>query len=190
VGKWPEPPQNIELLLAKHSDVGDRLGACQHSEQKKEQHLIKRINHLALLARICKVRKMIKKNNGFVTSTPERQHVLPCAIAASGGAQKLHSLSRPFSPDCLGCPVAPAGCRQITHQPLTGQCQRKISITSGEAHGRGLVRKKTLQINDAIVLMILENRVFNFPLTLPLTGMATPATSSTTGLGKSTVTIE
>ena len=52
IGERPEPPQQLQLLVAKPGDMGDRLRTCEHAKQAQQKHLTERINHLAELARI------------------------------------------------------------------------------------------------------------------------------------------
>src|SRR6266571_4498259 len=65
MAKRPEPAQQIELLLAKAGDVDECLRPGQHGEQTQEQHLGKRIEHLAGLPSVRKILEIVQKNNGF-----------------------------------------------------------------------------------------------------------------------------
>jgi len=71
-----EATQQRQFLDAEKSDLGEALGAGQHGEQTQKQHLIERIAHLALLARILEVLEMTQENNRFGEGRTVRRHVV------------------------------------------------------------------------------------------------------------------
>src|SRR5688572_24362663 len=79
IGERPEPTQQLAFLCPKAGDIAFR--SRQHRQKAEQQHLFKRVDHLATLPRVRKrvrprVRKrseMIKKNNRL-TQSPYRLH--------------------------------------------------------------------------------------------------------------------
>jgi hypothetical protein len=62
-GKGPEPAQQGQLRLPEAGDVGDRLGAGQHSQQAQKQHFRQGVHHLGALPRVRQIPKIAQKNN-------------------------------------------------------------------------------------------------------------------------------
>src|SRR5882757_5246963 len=50
--EWPEATQQRQLLLAVSGDLDPAFAAGDHAEQHQQEHLVKRIEHLAALARV------------------------------------------------------------------------------------------------------------------------------------------
>jgi NitT/TauT family transport system substrate-binding protein len=61
-----EPAEEFDLLLAEPRDIDDGFRSRKHGEQAQQKHLVKRIDHLAGLPGIWKIRKKSKKNKRFV----------------------------------------------------------------------------------------------------------------------------
>ena len=77
IGKRPEPAQKRELLRPEAGDFHEALGPRQDRQQAQQQHLIKRVDHLATLPRVRQRPKMIQKNNRFAQSTRRVHHATP-----------------------------------------------------------------------------------------------------------------
>src|SRR5687767_12395565 len=71
IGERPEPTQQLAFLCPKAGDIAFR--SRQHRQKAEQQHLFKRVDHLATLPRIRKRSEMIKKNNRL-TQSPYRVH--------------------------------------------------------------------------------------------------------------------
>src|SRR4051812_44378207 len=74
IGKRPEPAQKVELLCPEAGDFHEALGPRQDRQQAQQQHLIKRVDHLATLPRVRQRPEMIQKNNRFAQSTRRVHH--------------------------------------------------------------------------------------------------------------------
>src|SRR4051812_31055139 len=77
IGKRPEPAQKRELLRPEAGDFHEALGPRQDRQQAQQQHLIKRVDHLATLPRVRQRPEMIKKNNRFAQCTCRVHHAAP-----------------------------------------------------------------------------------------------------------------
>src|SRR5262249_3772260 len=60
-----EPAKQRDLLLTKSRDIDEGFCPGKHGEQTQQQYLIKRIDDLAALPRVRKIRKITQKNNRF-----------------------------------------------------------------------------------------------------------------------------
>jgi len=60
-----EPAKKLDLLLAESRDIDEGLRSGKHSEQAQQQHIFERIDHLAALPWIWKIRKTLQKNKRF-----------------------------------------------------------------------------------------------------------------------------
>src|SRR5580704_17743417 len=58
-----KPPQKIEFLLTKQSNIDEALATGEHGQQTQQQHLAERIEHLAGLPRVRQILEVIQKNN-------------------------------------------------------------------------------------------------------------------------------
>ena len=65
VAERSKPAQQGQLLLAEPGNVGERFRAGQGGEQGQQQHLIKRVNHLAGLTAIRQVHEIVEKDRGL-----------------------------------------------------------------------------------------------------------------------------
>src|SRR5215472_12452202 len=72
-----EPAQQCDLLLAEPRYVDEGFRPGKHGEQAQQQDLIKRIDHLAELPRVRKVRKITQKNNRFALRRKYRRFHRP-----------------------------------------------------------------------------------------------------------------
>src|SRR3954451_408737 len=103
IGERPEPTQQLALLGAEAGDIDDAFRSRQHRQKTEQQHLVKRVDHLATLSRVRKGSKMIKKKQS------PRPEPLPCPscrpFAASEAADRFRTLPRChalFHPIALG----------------------------------------------------------------------------------------
>jgi DNA-binding GntR family transcriptional regulator len=65
VRKGREPPQQVELLLAKPRDIRERLRSGQNRQQNQKQHFRQRIIHLAGLPIVRQIVEVIKEARRF-----------------------------------------------------------------------------------------------------------------------------
>ena len=63
IAKRPEPAQQFQLLLAEAGDIDEGLRSSQHREQRQQQHLVERVDHLAGLAAVRQITEMNQKTN-------------------------------------------------------------------------------------------------------------------------------
>ena len=63
--KRPKPAQEGELLAPEARDIDECLRPGQHRQQAQQQHLVERIHHLAALASIRQIFKILQENNRF-----------------------------------------------------------------------------------------------------------------------------
>src|SRR5262245_32283365 len=75
--KRQEPAQQCDLLLAKPRYVDEGFRPGKHREQTQQQDLLKRIDHLAALPRVRKIRKITQKNNRFALRRKYRRFHRP-----------------------------------------------------------------------------------------------------------------
>ena len=71
-----EAAQKLELLVAEEGDIDEGLRPGQHREQTQQQHLVERVRHLALLARVRQILEMTQKNNRLVKCRTVRRRVV------------------------------------------------------------------------------------------------------------------
>src|SRR4051812_38259992 len=92
IGERPEPTQQLALLGAEAGDIDAVSRSRQHRQKTEQQHLVKRVDHLATLSRVRKGSKMIKKKQS------PRPEPLPCPscrpFAASEAADRFRTLPR------------------------------------------------------------------------------------------------
>src|SRR5262249_54911191 len=72
-----EPAQQRDLLLTKSRDIDEGFCPGKHGEQTQQQYLIKRIDDLAALPRVRKIRKITQKNNRFALRRKCRRRLHP-----------------------------------------------------------------------------------------------------------------
>ena len=102
VAKRPEPAQQLDLLLAEPRDIDEGLRPRQHRQQAQQQHLGKRIDHLAGLARVRQILEIVQENNRLAERRQLRtaRSIAVLRIRIRGPRQIQHSihLSRTPSP--------------------------------------------------------------------------------------------
>jgi hypothetical protein len=85
--------------VAIRYEIDESFRSAQHRQQTQQQHLSERINHLAALARVWHVPKIIQKNNGFTERPNFRSFFHPILrnrIRGSRQIQQFSPLSRTF----------------------------------------------------------------------------------------------
>src|SRR4051794_35220929 len=74
IRKRSEPAQKVELPRPETGDFHEAFRSRQNRQQTQQQHLIKRVDHLATLPRVRQRPEMIQKNNRFAQSTRRVHH--------------------------------------------------------------------------------------------------------------------
>src|SRR4051794_11453135 len=74
IRKRSEPAQEVELPRPEAGDFHKAFRSRQNRQQTQQQHLIKRVDHLATLPRVRQRPEMIQKNNRFAQSTRRVHH--------------------------------------------------------------------------------------------------------------------
>ena len=77
IRKRSEPAQKVELPRPEAGDFHEAFRSRQDRQQAQQQHLIKRVDHLATLPRVRQRPEMIQKNNRFAQSTRRVHHATP-----------------------------------------------------------------------------------------------------------------
>jgi hypothetical protein len=72
IAERQEAAKKLDLLLAEPRDIDEGFRSGKHSEQAQQQHLFERIDHLAALPRIRKIRKTLQKNKRFAVRPKSR----------------------------------------------------------------------------------------------------------------------
>jgi hypothetical protein len=72
IAERQEAAKKLDLLLAEPRDIDEGFRSGKHSEQAQQQHLFERIDHLAALPRIRKIRKTLQKNKRFAVHPKSR----------------------------------------------------------------------------------------------------------------------
>src|SRR4051812_36773590 len=116
IRKRSEPAQKVELPRPEAGDFHEAFRSRQNRQQTQQQHLIKRVDHLAPLPG--RDRKWSRKTT--VSPRAPAASIMPPRYQIGGGRwiQNLTPLSRTLSPDC------PAADRQRSGAP------RRCSVKS------------------------------------------------------------
>ncbi len=103
-----ETTQKIQLVIAVSGDLDPALAAGQHTQEREQQHLVQRIEHLGALARVLQIFETLQKFNdlierrqGLLRSARHRPHLRRESLGKLG-IQSCEEMSRPNSPDCPG----------------------------------------------------------------------------------------
>jgi hypothetical protein len=112
MNKGPEAAQQIDLLFAEPRNINEGFRSGQHGEQAQQQNLIKRVKHLAGLARVLQRFEMTQKYDSLAKRTQFPRclpHRDPLYNESRGSRliQHFRPLSPTRSPDC---PAVDAAC--------------------------------------------------------------------------------